>query len=115
MNMNEFDTFLCDEIIPKIQETLNIKSGDYSDAKDKLFNFKLQARIDGVTPVEALRGDMRKHIASIVQALDELKEGNLRERKWFHEKVIDNINYLILLLALLEEQYDVKQNSAFLH
>jgi len=103
MTLNDFDEFLCDEIFPKIQETLNIKSDDYSGDDDKLFNFKLQARIDGITPIEALRGNQLKHRASLCQGLDDLSQGKIRPYAWWLEKTIDAINYDILLLALLKE------------
>lgn len=105
MNLTDFSNFL-DEILNKVKATLDAKSADYSKADDKLFNFKLQARIDDITPVEALRGNWRKHLASIIQGLDELRlEGKIRPKEWFREKIIDSINYQILLLALLQDEY----------
>lgn len=106
MNLNDFDEFLCNEIFPAIQETLNIKSGDYSDQTDKLYNFKLQARMDGITPIEALEGNWRKHRSSLLQGLDELRHGKARPYEWWLGKSIDSINYNILLLALLKEFFD---------
>lgn len=104
MHLNEFAGFL-DEIVDNIKEILSSKSADYSDTVDKLYNFKLQARIDSVTPIEALRGNWRKHLGSIIQGLDELQKGKVRSEQWWREKCVDSINYQILLLALLKEEY----------
>lgn len=104
MTLIDFSKFLT-EIQNKVTAILDAKSADYSDTKDKLYNFKLQARIDGTTPVEALRGNLRKHLASVIQGLDEIQKGKVRPKEWFWEKTIDLINYYILLLALLEDEY----------
>lgn len=101
MTHDKFNEFL-EEIINKIRDTLSSKSADYSDKDNKIYNFKLQARIDGITPIEALRGNHLKHRASITQALDEIKEGKQpRPWPWWSEKGIDDINYIILLLAMM--------------
>lgn len=112
MKHKDFEKFL-EEIITKIREVLTAKSADYSDQilDDKLFNFKEAARIDAITSIEALRGMWLKHRASISQALDEyLCEETLRSWDWWMEKSIDNINYNILLLALIKEKLDEQTN-----
>jgi len=108
MTRKEFNGFLHDEIIPKIMETFTTKASDYSAEEDQLYNFKIQARLDDITPIEALRGNHLKHRASIIQGLDELSQGKIRPFEWWLEKVIDNINYNILLLALIKEETDMK-------
>lgn len=100
MTHKDFDLFL-EHILGKIQDVLGSKSADYSTGGDKLFNFKLAARIEGITPMEALRGMWLKHRASICQGLDELQEGKERPWLWWVEKTIDDINYGILMLAML--------------
>jgi hypothetical protein len=105
MKHKDFEIFL-EEIIEKIRGVLSSKSADYSDniLDDKLFNFKEAGRIDNITPIEALRGMWLKHRTSINQGLDELMcEEKCRPWEWWVEKSIDNINYNILLLALIEE------------
>lgn len=107
----QFNGFLS-EILKEVEEVLASKSADYSSADDKLFNFKLAAEIDGITPAESLRGMLLKHITSIRQGLDELNEKDecgfstkkCREVKWWHEKIVDVINYHILLLAMIESK-----------
>ena len=101
MKHENFNKFL-DEILVKVKSTLASKSSDYSTTDDKLFNFKLQGRIDGITSIEALRGNSRKHRASICQGLDELQQtGKPRPYEWWLEKSIDDINYTILMLAMM--------------
>lgn len=109
MKLTDFDEFLCDEIIPLIQDTLSSKSADYAGDNDKLFNFKQQGRIDNITPFDALRGNWLKHRASISQGLEELHKGKVRSYDWWKEKCIDNINYTILLLAMVKEYFDGKE------
>ena len=104
MKMVEFSEFLQDRL-DSIKSVLDSKSADYSYEDDKLFNFKLAAKVGGVTPIEALRGMQLKHKTSLRQGLDELKEkGTLRSWHWWQEKATDDINYTILLLALIYEK-----------
>jgi len=103
MKHEDFNKFL-EEILTKIKSVLANKSGDYSSMDDKMFNFKLAAEIDGITPIEALRGMQLKHRTSIRQGLDELLNGlGPRKIEWWYEKCIDDINYTILLLGLIKE------------
>lgn len=99
MKHENFNKFLHD-ILNGVENTLGNKSADYSSLDDKLYNFKLQARIDGITPIEALRGNWLKHRASICQGLDEMPD-KVRLWEWWVEKGTDDINYCILMLAML--------------
>lgn len=101
MTHEKFNEFLDKEILEKIKSVLSSKSADYSSGNDKLFNFKLSAEMEGITPMEALRGMWLKHRTSIRQGLDELQEDKVRPWEWWHEKAIDDINYCILMLAIL--------------
>lgn len=67
---------------------------------DYLSCFKHAGEIAGVSPVEALRGFMLKHTASIYDMLRDPRAYTMD--KW-NEKIFDHINYLILLRALLLE------------
>ena len=104
MNLKTFDQFLANRLAD-IQSILGKKSADYSDGDDKLFNFKLAASMEGITPIESLRGMHLKHRTSIRQGLDDLQHGKVRPWEWWVEKETDNINYSILLLALIYEEY----------
>lgn len=104
MPLKEFTEFLNKEL-EAITDILASKSDDYSTDADKLANFKLQARMDGISPIEALRGNWLKHRASIVQGLDELQCGKVRPLKWWQEKLRDDRNYNILVHALIQVTY----------
>jgi len=103
MTEKEFSKIVS-EVFDEITATLGIKANDYA-TKDRLANFKLQANIDGITPIEALRGNWLKHRASIVQGLNDLQQGKIRPLVWWKEKLGDDRNYNILLYALLKEEY----------
>ncbi len=104
MPLKEFSEFLTEEL-GAIRTILDSKSADYSTDADKLANFKLQARMDGISPIEALRGNWLKHRASIVQGLNELEQGKVRPLEWWQEKLRDDRNYNILLHALIQASY----------
>lgn len=104
MTHEKFNEFL-ENCIKEIRNVLASKSADYSSGDDKLFNFKESARIDGITPVEALRGMHLKHRTSIKQGLDDLQQGKIRPLEWWKEKLGDDRNYNILLEALITETY----------
>ena len=57
--------------------------------------------IQGCTMKQALAGMMAKHTISIY---DMCQGGEYTHAKWI-EKITDNINYLILLRAMIEEDY----------
>jgi len=68
-------------------------------------NYSILNYIDGISPIEALRGNWLKHRASVIQGLDDLQTGKVRPLKWWEEKLVDDRNYNILLHALLIEIY----------
>ncbi len=104
MNHIDFDS-LVERETKRMKDVMCTKSADYSAVDDKLFNFKLAAELDGISPIEALRGMWLKHRTSIRQGLDELVNGKCRPEKWWIEKLTDDRNYSILLQALLMEKY----------
>ena len=104
MNHIDFDN-LVERETKRMKDVMCSKSTDYSADNDKLFNFKLAAEVDGISPIEALRGMWLKHRTSLRQGLDELIVGKCRPEKWWVEKLTDDRNYSILLQALLVEKY----------
>lgn len=104
MNHADFDN-LVERETKRMKDVMCSKSADYSAADDKLFNFKLAAEVDGISPIEALRGMWLKHRTSLRQGLDELIGGKCRFEDWWIEKLTDDRNYSILLQALLTEKY----------
>ena len=92
-----------------ITEVLLKKGAEYSRGNDRLSNFKRMAEIQGCTPEKALIGAWSKHLASILDMVDDLdgpvqsKTSKSHLAQW-DEKIGDAINYLILLRALIEER-----------
>ena len=60
--------------------------------------------LQGTNPVSALSGMMCKHTVSIYDLINGYKMGRAIEPNLWDEKIIDNINYLILLRAVLREE-----------
>lgn len=81
------------------------KNVEYARGGDKLSNFKKAAGRLGCTPEEALLGMETKHSISIVDLVQDLGKGIHHNMAIWEEKIGDELNYLILLRALLEERY----------
>lgn len=100
MNSDNFRKNL-DIVHDKIEKVLGAKSDEYATDTDRLHNFKVAAGMQGVTVKEALAGMMAKHTTSIFDMIGDGKDHSLE--KW-DEKIIDHINYLILLRAIVVEE-----------
>ena len=69
---------------------------------DRLGSFKRQALIDGCTPEEALRGQMGKHYAAL---MDFIKDPTAVPSHEWLEKLTDIHNFLYLLEGLVAERW----------
>lgn len=96
----EFQTCLK-ESIAKVQEVLKTKAQEYAGDEDRLVAFKTAAILLNCTPEQALRGMVTKHIISIFDMLS--RTNKLFSIAQWDEKIIDVINYMILLRALVKE------------
>ena len=103
-----FDDFasLCRSLLCK-------KDQEYKRGEDKLWNFKRAAHLERCTPERALRSMMTKHIINIYDYIDDLEEGGDHSLDQWDEKIMDSVNYLFLLRALLKERED--KNERFRH
>lgn len=99
---------LFKETMKKCEDILVKKGVEYSSASDKLHNFKASASLQATTPFVALRGKMAKHTISIYDMLNSGK--NFPVEVW-DEKIIDHINYLILLRGLIVEEHEGDNNA----
>ena len=81
-------------------ETLIQKAKEYAVDGDRLHNFKVAAAVQGISPMAALAGMMAKHTVSVY---DMIGTGETYPMELWEEKIKDNINYLFLLWALLQE------------
>lgn len=94
---------LLEERILKIRSTLTDKADEYASTTDVLHNFKQAAFMQGITPAEALRGMMSKHLVSVMDLIRTQAKGGYIGDAMVNEKVGDSIVYLILLEAIFKE------------
>lgn len=96
---------VLDKTLDKCVETLGTKANEYA-TEDRLHNFKIAAEIQGCTPFTALAGMMAKHTVSVYDLIQKVENGLVVTEDMWNEKIGDHINYLILLKALVTEQFD---------
>lgn len=87
--------------LTRIEEVLGAKAGEYA-TEDRLHNFNVAAALQNITPAQALAGMMAKHTVSVYDMLDSDREFEL---EMWDEKIIDHINYLILLRCIVYNNY----------
>ncbi len=76
------------------------KRKEYATA-DPFHNFRRAADLQGITKEQALIGMMDKHVISVHDMVNEAAEGaSFSADKW-QEKIGDNINYLLILWAMV--------------
>ena len=103
MRAEEFNK-IFDSTISKCAEVLKAKGNEYSLDYDRLHNFKLAKQLMGGTAVNALAGMMSKHTVSVYDYIDRYERGeNITLEQW-DEKIIDSMNYLILLRAVIIDE-----------
>lgn len=98
---------LTEAICDRVKSTLAKKKAEYNLTDDRLDVFKKAARRQMITPQQALLGYMDKHIGSIY---DYIHEDSDISPELLSEKVIDAIDYLILLYALYDDELFSKQD-----
>ena len=92
---------VVDEELNRIRSVLITKQQEYNlENSDRLEHFKHAGAMAGWEPEKALYGYMLKHLMSITDMINSGKKFN---RELWQEKMGDIHNYLILLLALLED------------
>lgn len=106
MNQERFEA-LVQEIREKSMDTLLKKNANYGSA-DKLHNFRRGAAIIGCTPAQAALGYMTKHMASLI---DKIQNNDFRDRDDFLEKIQDSINYLVFIWCCGNEERDKQEVS----
>ena len=102
MDAKTFET-LANNRVAQCLITLNEKGEEYSRSGDRLWNFKRAAAKTGTTPAEALMGMKVKHDVSIDDMVTMLTRGVVPSPEMVAEKIVDSINYLLLLEGLIEE------------
>ena len=101
MNNAEFNIVVNDQL--EYCRTLLCKKGEEYDAdtSDRFHSFKVAAKMQNETPLEALAGMMAKHTVSIYDLIRQ----NSSDLTIWSEKITDHINYLLLLKGLLMDEY----------
>jgi hypothetical protein len=107
----EFELVLQDRI-GKIKTVLGQKAGEYARGIDRLHNFKRVARIKNCTVPDACMDGFCKHLVSILDMVDDFREGKVHNMALWEEKIGDAINYLILLEAILKEKEGANGNES---
>lgn len=100
MDSKTFDG-IVESQLGKIRSTLIRKAGEYDLEEDRLGFFKRAAALTGQTPKQALYGFMLKHIVSVT---DMCMDGESHPKELWQEKATDIMDYLILLMGLVEEE-----------
>lgn len=107
MKPENFDA-LSQTVLVKCAEVLSTKEEDYGSEADRLIQFKQMAVLQENTPRQALWGAATKHLTTIMDAV----QGRELKIETIQHRVTDFINYLILLLAIVEEEaYDFETAS----
>lgn len=102
MTVTEFEKCL-ESRIDKCKAVLLRKADEYA-TEDRLHNFKVAAKLQGVNPLTALAGMMAKHTVSVYDLIRDTEAGKTAPMEMWEEKIGDSINYLLLLTALIEEK-----------
>lgn len=100
MNNNDF-TESVEAQMKRASQVLVKKAEEYASDEDRLHNFKVAAKLQGITVEQAVVGMMAKHVTSV---FDMVMSGEDFPMEMWHEKIGDNLNYLILLQAAVEER-----------
>ena len=108
MTNSDFEKAI-NEQIDYCKTLLVAKGEEYSNSRDRLIAFKTAAAVQGISQKEALCGMMAKHTVSIYDMCNLASPPSTKE-KWI-EKITDNINYLLILRAMIEEDFADGQGS----
>lgn len=100
MTTDRFNEVVKD-LTNQIKNTLIRKADEYNLDEDRLSVFKRAANLQQQTSAQALLGMMTKHVISIY---DYISSDTKFTEALAREKIVDNLNYLILLYAVLEEE-----------
>lgn len=108
MTNEDFEKLSAD-LMAECLETLNKKGPEYSGTEDRLANFKRIAEEEQIDPITVGRIYQRKHIDAVNTFNQTLwgkgyEEASKHLSEPIRGRIVDVINYYILLYALFEEQ-----------
>lgn len=92
------------KLLDKLQATLGRKGVEYGSGRDRLHNFSVASALIGCSKLQAAWGMAVKHIVSVsdLVARDDLTT----PMEMWDEKIGDALNYLILMYAIIQEDYE---------
>ena len=103
--IDDFEGTVKDKYISCIEETIEMcvdillkKNKEYTDDTHPFHTFQIAAELQNTSLIKALAGMMVKHTSSIYDMCNSKKEYPLE--KW-NEKIVDHINYLLILRAMV--------------
>ena len=105
MRDEEFNK-IVEDTVDKIKSILIHKAKEYSRDGDRLSNFRRSAALNRTTPETALLGQLSKHVISVYCHVEDLEKGIVASRERWDEKLLDTIDYLVLLRALVIERLE---------
>lgn len=109
MNTKDFKKYV-NKRLKSCVDTLFSKSDEYSRIDDKHHNFKRAGKMHNESPEKSLQGMKAKHDISLLDIIDDIeKYGKYPDKKTLEGKIIDDINYLLLLESLILEHIDENQ------
>jgi len=103
MDNKNFEKVFFDQYAQS-KDMLCVKGKEYGSDEDRLHNFKRAGQKRNQTPEQALMGMKVKHEISIDDMINDIEKGILPTEKYINEKIGDDINYNILLKALILER-----------
>ena len=98
------------ELIEHCKSVLENKHTEYA-TEDHFHNFNVAAVLQGITPEQALVGMMDKHIVSVHDLVKEQADGRKTSLETWREKIGDNINYLLILYAMVRGAEDGTEDN----
>jgi len=110
---SEVANMLIDKQLSRSREVLIKKAQEYATDGDRLYNFKAASGILGAIynvidyksdEFDAIIGMQIKHFVSMLDLIQNAKQGSANSEAVIDEKLGDFINYSILLMLKLKEQ-----------
>ena len=98
---------LAEALFEDCLQLLKDKGEAYSGKKDALANFKINAERMGLSKYQIWAVYFNKHIDSINNAIKDNPSTPTDKSEGLGSRIVDAINYLIILKALLTEDLDV--------
>jgi hypothetical protein len=102
---------IVEELVGDIRSMLIKKSAEYARNNNKLHNFDRAGEILRCSPAKALLGMETKHRVSLLDIVNDMDRGVYPEEELMKEKILDSLNYLILLYAIYQEGLCIQRSE----